>query len=85
LLRTSEDPTWVDDLQVKQDIEDELFWSPFVDEDQVEVSVENGVATLRGTVDTLRERYNAGSNALEGGAQAVINRLQVEGMEQKEL
>ncbi len=85
LLRTREEPTWVDDLQVKQDIEDELFWSPFVDEDQVDVSVENGVATLRGTVDTVRERYNAGSNALEGGAQAVINRLEVEGMEQREL
>jgi osmotically-inducible protein OsmY len=65
------------DSEIKKDIEDELFWSPFVDQDEVKVSVDNGVATLTGTVDSWNEFYSATENAREGGATSVINKLNV--------
>ena len=67
----------ISDLEIKSDIEDELFWSPFVDEDEVQVSVDNGTATLTGTVDDWNEFYSAAENAREGGATSVINKLKV--------
>jgi osmotically-inducible protein OsmY len=71
--------TWrsKDDWKIKEDIEDELRWSPFVDEEDVSVSVADGVATLGGVVDTLRERRVATENAYEGGARQVRNHLKV--------
>jgi osmotically-inducible protein OsmY len=65
------------DSEIKNDIEAELFWSPFVDADEVKVSVENGTATLTGTVDNWNEFHAAGENAREGGASSVSNRLKV--------
>ncbi len=73
----SERHSLVDDAVLKAEIEDELFWSPFVDSDDVEVTVEDGVATLRGTVDSWMERGVARDNAFEGGATHVRNRLAV--------
>ncbi len=52
-----------DDWKIKEDIRSELYWSPFVDQNEVNVSVENGVATLTGTVDTWKERGAASENA----------------------
>jgi osmotically-inducible protein OsmY len=66
------------DWEIKKEIADELFWSPYVDDDDVEISVEDGVATLRGTVDTWSERKAATDNAYEGGAVLVINKMEVE-------
>jgi osmotically-inducible protein OsmY len=66
-----------DDWEIKKDIEDELWWSPFVDEGGVGVTVKGGVATLVGVVDTLRERRVATENAYEGGAKQVRNLLKV--------
>jgi len=65
------------DHEVEMTIESELWWSPFVDADQVNVDVDAGVATLTGTVDTWREFYAAADNAYEGGATAVVNDLKV--------
>jgi osmotically-inducible protein OsmY len=71
--------TWTpkEDWEIKKDIEDELWWSPFVDEDDVSVTVTDGIATLVGLVDTLRERRVATKNAYEGGAKQVRNLLKV--------
>ena len=66
------------DREIKNDIADELFWSPFVDEDEVQVAVDNRIATLTGTVDTWNEYFAAAENAREGGATGVINKLNVE-------
>ena len=44
----------------------------------VVVSVEDGTATLTGTVDTWYERRSATENAFEGGARAVDNDLRVD-------
>jgi osmotically-inducible protein OsmY len=65
------------DWEIRTDIRNELFWSPFVDADQVTVSVVNGIASLHGTVDTWSEWQAAEENALEGGAISVDNDLEV--------
>lgn len=67
------------DAELKDAIEYQLFWSPFVDADQVQVSVEDGVATLTGRVDSWNESRAAASNAYDGGAARVRNRLEVGG------
>jgi osmotically-inducible protein OsmY len=67
------------DPELKEDIEDEFFWSPFVDADQVRVVVEDGIATLTGTVDSWPEYHAATENAYEGGARWVDNELAVKG------
>jgi len=65
------------DREIKQAIENELLWSPFVDSDDITVSVEAGIATLTGSVDSIRENEAAEQNAFEGGATAVINKLRI--------
>jgi osmotically-inducible protein OsmY len=65
------------DREIKNAIKNELWWSPFVDSDEVTVKVEDGVATLMGTVDSWSERRAATNNALEGGAIRVENDLVV--------
>lgn len=66
------------DGDIKEDIKDELWWSPFVDADQVTVKVNDGTATLSGEVDSWTEFYAAGKNAFEGGAVRVVNELTVQ-------
>jgi osmotically-inducible protein OsmY len=65
------------DQEIADNIESELFWSPFVDSDQVDVSVDDGKATLTGTVDSWSEYNAATQNALEGGAVVVNNKLRI--------
>jgi osmotically-inducible protein OsmY len=81
------DYTWYDyspprtvnelDAEIREDIRDELFWSPFVDSDAVTVTVDDGTAHLTGTVDSWGERSAATENAYEGGAVWVDNDLTV--------
>lgn len=66
------------DWEIHEDIRDELWWSPFVDADEVTVTVVDGEATLTGEVDSWAERRAATEQALEGGAELVHNRLEVE-------
>lgn len=65
------------DLEIKRSIESELYWSPFVDSDEVNVEVNDGVAALTGTVDTWAEHNEATDQALQGGAVTVDNDLSV--------
>ena len=67
--------TYKTDREIENDIEDELFWSPFVDSDEITVRVDNGAATLTGTVDTWADYKAAADNAFEGGAVIVTNKL----------
>jgi osmotically-inducible protein OsmY len=69
--------TWIPDADIQQDIEREIWWSPFVDSDDVSVAVSNGVATLTGMVESWSERRAASENAYEGGARRVVNQIQV--------
>lgn len=68
---------WKPDWQIREDVKDELFWSPFVDEEEVSVTVKDGVVTLTGMVDTYGELLSAKDNAYEGGAKDVMNELTV--------
>jgi osmotically-inducible protein OsmY len=65
------------DLEIKDDIENQIWWSPYVNLSDVNVSVDQGTATLTGTVDTWNEYDYAEKNAYEGGAVAVDNNLVV--------
>ena len=65
------------DREIRRDVESELFWSPFVDSDEIDIEVENGVVTLRGKVESSREYSAARENAFEGGAFTVNNELRV--------
>lgn len=70
---------WKLDSVLEQEIENELMWSPFVDANEVNVTVDDGVATLTGSVDSLAESSAAQENAFEGGAAGVINELRIQG------
>jgi osmotically-inducible protein OsmY len=76
-LETKRDWLYRDDWEIRQNIEDELWWSPFLDEADIAVAVSNGAAALTGVVDTLRDRRIATENAYEGGAREVQNHLKV--------
>jgi len=66
---------WKTDYQIRQDVKDQLWWSPFVDSDDINVAVNNGIVTLSGTAETFGERQRAEDNAFEGGAKEVVNNL----------
>lgn len=65
------------DTQIKAAIEEEMFWSPCVDSEDVEVHFNAVRATLTGTVASLMEYRAANRNALDGGAVLVRNPLKV--------
>ncbi len=65
------------DLELKDDIETQLWWSPFVDSNEVKVTVDDGHVELTGTVDTWNEKYYAAINSYEGGAITVDNNLDI--------
>ena len=64
-----------DDELIKTKVANELWWSPYVDRDQIEITVNNGDVTLEGTVDRWKEYRKAAENAWEGGAWSVSNEL----------
>lgn len=66
------------DQKTAKDIANELFWSPFVDHDDVNVIVEDGIVTLIGTVESKKEKEAATENAYKGGALLVENDLRIE-------
>ncbi len=63
------------DMDIKDDIESELWWSPYVSLNDVTVLVDDGVATLTGSVDSWLEYRHAEQNAFDGGAAMVDNEL----------
>ena len=66
------------DREIKDDVESELWWSPFVDSDDITVEVNSGVVTLIGTVEDWDELQAAKENAREGGATEVLSKLEIE-------
>ncbi len=47
------------DAQIKRDVQDELIWEPSIDETRIGVSVEDGVVTLSGEVDSYAKKIAA--------------------------
>jgi osmotically-inducible protein OsmY len=68
---------YLSDEHIKKNIKDRFFWSPFVDSDDIKVTVHGGVATLTGTVGTWIGWGEADKDAHKGGAGAVLNRVTV--------
>ena len=66
------------DSQLKQDVESELRWDPSVTSDQVKVTADEGVITLRGSVPHYYEKTTAEKAAQRvGGVRAVADELEV--------
>jgi osmotically-inducible protein OsmY len=72
------EPVLKNDAKIKEDVAYQLWWSPFVDRDQIDINVEDGKVTLSGTVNTALEMDYAVKNAYEGGAFSVVNKLEVD-------
>lgn len=64
------------DWELEEDVKGELSWSPFVDADDIQVSVKDGKVTLKGTVEDQSEVHDAIENAYEAGARTVISKLE---------
>ncbi len=66
------------DLQLKADIESELRWDPKINPAQIGVTVNKGVVTLMGTVDTYGEKWAAeAATKRVGGVRTVAQDLAV--------
>jgi osmotically-inducible protein OsmY len=66
------------DQELKQHVENALIWEPSVDTNDIGVSAEQGVVTLRGTVASFSEKGIAERVALHTyGVKAVANDLNV--------
>jgi osmotically-inducible protein OsmY len=65
------------DRELRDDVKSQLFWSVFVDADDISVSVSNGVVTLTGAVGSWSEYDDAEKNAYQAGAKTVENKLDV--------
>ncbi len=76
-LKIDADWRWKPDWVIYKNIQNELWWSPFVNSENITVSVKDGIATLRGTVNNWAEFGVAIENAFEGGAKSVRNTLMV--------
>lgn len=66
-----------DDDAVEYDTVSQLFWDAYVDSGNVTVTVDNGVVTLTGNVDSWYERRRAAENAYQAGAKDVNNQLKI--------
>ncbi len=65
------------DQEIKEEIEERLYWNSSVDSENIKVTVEDGVATLMGIVDSVDESRKAEELAIYGGAKSVTNKLKV--------
>jgi osmotically-inducible protein OsmY len=63
------------DLALEQRIRLHFYWSALLHDQEIEVRVANGRATLTGTVDTWLERQRAAADARDCGARDVNNHL----------
>ncbi|MCB1119945.1 MAG: BON domain-containing protein [Verrucomicrobiae bacterium] len=68
----------ITDKQIAKDIAEKLYWSPFVDHEEITVLVEDGVATLVGEVQSKKEKRMAAEKAILAGAKEVQNNLIIE-------
>lgn len=65
------------DFEIRHDVATQLRLSPLVDADGIEVSVTDGVVTLKGEVASWAEWRQAARNARQGGARRVENELTI--------
>ncbi|HNP27740.1 MAG TPA: BON domain-containing protein [Nitrospirales bacterium] len=79
-MRDQLDHPWreMTDRELKQAVEDELYWSPFVNSLPIRVEVRNGIVTVSGRVENQGEIADVVENAYEAGAKNVLNRLWID-------
>lgn len=79
-IRELRDQPWrkMTDRELKEAVEDELYWSPFVNSVPIRVEVQNGIVTLSGRIENQGEIVDAVENAYEAGAKNVRIRLWIE-------
>jgi osmotically-inducible protein OsmY len=66
------------DTEIKHDVEAELRWEPEVDDTDIAVKINNGVATLTGFVSSYAQKYRAGNTAKRvAGVTALANDIEV--------
>jgi osmotically-inducible protein OsmY len=65
------------DWELRDDVREQLAWSPFTDAEDISISVNDGVVTLTGQVDSRMEKGAAEDNAYQAGATRVRNQLVV--------
>lgn len=69
----------LDSTEIRSDIRDQLEWDYRVDENDVDVSVDDGIATLGGTVETYSAKEAAESDAWSvTGVLEVVNNITVD-------
>ena len=80
LLIKSQDLPWkkMTDQELKEAVEEELYWSPFVNSVPIRVEAQNGIVTLSGRVENRGEIVDAVENAYEAGAKNVRIRLWID-------
>lgn len=69
----------LEDIALKEDVEELILWNVFVEPKNVEVTVDRGVVTLSGEVEDIRAYRAADAAADRAGAQVVFNRLSLKG------
>jgi osmotically-inducible protein OsmY len=67
------------DREILGAVAEEIYVDPFLDFDEIDLSVEDGTVTIRGAVDSRHELIEAVECAFRGGAREVRSRLTVEG------
>lgn len=68
------------DWAIERDAEAGIVWNAFVDGSDIDVTVQNGVGTLTGTVGSFADILEAENEVYEAGATRVINHLFIEGV-----
>lgn len=79
-VKVDSEITWKSDQEIKEDIQGEYFWSPYVDGDTITVLVDDGTAILSGEVQSWDEHEAAVNNAFEGGATSVKSYLDIDNL-----
>ena len=68
-----------DDYKIKQDVLEELDWTPEIEASRVGVEVTDGAVTLAGAVETYRQRQAAREAVRRvSGVRSLVDRLEIE-------
>ncbi|MBD3422201.1 MAG: BON domain-containing protein [Chitinivibrionales bacterium] len=80
IRRDVEPWNYLGDEVISSNIKGEYYNSWYVDQDDLDIEVEEGVATISGDIESKRELNAIVENAFDGGARAVRTRLDLLGL-----
>ncbi|MCB0338553.1 MAG: BON domain-containing protein, partial [Bdellovibrionales bacterium] len=73
---------WHPDRVIEASIREQYKWSPYIDTGDIRIEVTDGSVTLKGSLDTWKQRVEAIENAFQGGAKSVSDKLVVKNGEE---